>query len=352
MTDLSGPGAQRPAGSSAGGRRLHKAGWAGVAVAVLLLLPASSMAVSNGGTVGPSAHAWLHASTAGFGTWSNGRIDVAFPSHAPSLSVVSLADPRVATTLRVAGVAEVTSEGEFAAYAPFSSGSSSWLLNETNVSGTLLLRFNATAPVLSAQGSWEAGDDSTGSATVVGNASFEVDVFLNTSATPSNDSVRVAVNSSGWPWQDGTDALGLDLRLVAANQTRIASAYDPVHHQLDELANSTNAAVATLSWAPAATVAYSDGSSDESTVASYSNTTSDGANSTVRLLFASVSGGYSAISYDPWVALHPLAFHLPVLPAWALDLTGWVVLGGAAGATALLAVAALRRRPRRSDELD
>ncbi len=321
-----------------------------VALALLLLIVPVRVTAASSVSAPPAAHPWTQLPGTGFGIWTNGVVQLVFPARTPSMTISSVADPRVSTTLDIAGLAEVMPNGYFAAFAPFSAANTTWQFPWSTSGGTLDLAFTTTAEVVSAAGDWEAGDDGSPNGTL-GNATFRVDVFLNDSVPATTNSARISVNATGWPWVNSSDSLGLDLALVAAKGTRIAPSVGPTPYLLQELANTSNAPVASLSWAPAATVLYGDGSTDSTTVATYSSTSPDGANSTVHLLFGSVAGNYSSISYDPWIALNLGAF-LPVnLPAWALDLGGWVTLAAAAALVAVLAVASARRRRPTDDEL-
>jgi hypothetical protein len=61
------------------------------------------------------------------------------------------------------------------------------------------------------------------------------------------------------------------------------------------------------------------------------------------LLFGSVTGGYRSLSYDPWLALNPDAFHSG-LAAWLVTPEGLAALALGAGIVLALAVIAHRRR--------
>ncbi len=336
-----------------GARRTVRAKALSVAIAVTLLallLPAHAQAASA--AVAPaSASPWVHTSAVGgFGVWTNGVVLLVFPAHSPSLSISAVADARVGTTLNIAGLAEVMPNGYFAAFAPFEDNNTTWVLSSSTSGGTLDLTFTTTSPVVSAAGDWEAGDDGSPEG-ILGNATFRVNIYLNDSAPATTNSARISVNATGWPWVNNSDALGLDLAMFAAKDTRIASSVGPTNYLLQELANSTNTSVASLSWAPAATVLYGNGATSSSTVTTFSATSSTGTNSTVHLLFGSVAGNYSSLSYDPWIALNLGAFQVPPLPAWALDLGGWVTLGVAAGVLVVLAFATTRRRHATEDDL-
>lgn len=318
---------------------------AAVALAVLVL--ASSLSGPARGAAEattPATSGWVHQAGSGYGSWTNQVVTVTFPSLSPTLRISDNADPRISTTLRLAGLAEVSPQGNFSAFAGFAPYDTLWQLSSHLTNGTLLLAFTTVAPVSPATGVWESGDDSGEDAGSLGNATIQVDVFLNETAIATVNAARVAVNATTWPWQNSTDALGLDMTLLAAQETRIAAQRGPTPYLLQELANTTNVSVASLSWSPAAAVAYSNGTHLTSPVVSYSATTALGDNSTVRVLFGSVEGGYASVSYDPWVALNLSAFPATFVPAWALSYVGWIALGVGLAAVAVLAVQAARRR--------
>jgi hypothetical protein len=303
-----------------------------------LMVPAPALASQ-------SPTGWVHVPGPGFGAWTNGAVTVAFPLFQPNLHVFAVDDARIATTIRLSGIAEITPQGNFTAFASFAPASAPWAVTNRTIGNVLELVFTTVAPVAPAQGVWESGDDGGDFTGPVGNATVEVDVYLNATVSAPADSARVAVNVSTWPWNNTSDALGLDMAMVAGSSaTRIADRVGTEPYLLRELANGTNVSVATLSWAPSAQVQYGNGSSNPTDVATYTATAPAGVNSTVRLLFTNVTGGYDAISYDPWVALNLHAFPAAPLPPWALSYLDWGAVGAGAAALAVLGVLAARRR--------
>ncbi len=355
-----GTGRGRPPPRRAPMRRT--AGWFAVLLTAALLSTSLTVAATarTPSTALPGTHAWVHTAGPGFGVWNNGVLALDFPTLGPSPTVSAVTDARVSTSLRLMGVAEVSPQGNFTAFASFAPATTNWTLtywHMTNLSTgeTLILQFLTTTTVSQAQGVWESGDDGGDLNESLGNATFRVNISLNETYNGTGpaafNAARVAVRTSQWPWQNSSDALGLDMAMLAPHFTRIAPTVGPTPYLLQELANGTNATVAALTWAPAATVLYSNGSSSSSSVATYAATAPTGANSTVRVLFGAVDGGYSSVSYDPWIALNLGAFVLEHLPAWAIDLGGWIALVAAVVISAVLAVGAARRRRQGPDEL-
>ena len=338
MTDASPP--PRPRSSR------RSSAWA--LAAAVVLLGASGVALLPVPTAAATPSIWTHGSGPGFGSWTDGTVTVAFPASDPSLRIVSVDDSRVAASVRLSGLAEITPGGNFTSYVGFNSPNTTWSLVSRSLPGSEELVFSTVAPVVQAQGVWESGDDGGDDVTVVGYATLEVDVYLNTSAPAS--AARIAVAVGTWPWNNTSDALGLDMGLVAGPSTRIADMPGPGPYLLREVVNGTNVSVASLSWASGATVQYGNGSSNATGVAPYTSVAPSGGNSTVRLLFTNVSGGYEAFSYDPWIALHLGAFGRGPLAAWMLSALDAGAVGAGVAATVGFAWAALRRRRPSSDD--
>lgn len=335
--------------SLAGRSRSRRRGAAWALAATVVLLSASGITLLAGPARAAAFPAtWVHEPGPGFGSWSDGTVTVAFPAADPSLRIVSVDDSRVAASVRLSGLAEITPTGHFGAYASFASSNTTWSIVNRSVPGAEELVFSTVAPVVQAQGVWESGDDGGEDVTLVGNATLEVDVYLNTSAPAS--AARIAVAVGTWPWNNTSDALGLDMGLVAGPSTRIAEQPGPGPYLLREVVNGTNVSVASLSWASGATVHYTNGTSNSTGVRPYTAVAPSGGNSTVRLLFTNVPGGYDTFSYDPWIALYLGAFHRGPLPSWMLSAIDWGAVGAGAAVTVGLAWAAMRRRPPTADD--
>ncbi len=323
-------------------------------VATLLLAVGAGVGTVGARAAGPSATSpgpWTHVPGPGFGSWTNGVVSAAFPTLGPSLRFSSASDTRISTSLRLAGLAEISPGHNFTAFASFAPGQAAWFQTNATVNGTLELIFSAAVPVTFAQGAWESGDDGTGDSGPIGNASLQVDVFLNQSTGGAFNSTRVAVSVTYWPWVNATDSLGLDMALFAGPSTRVASTVGPGPNQLRVLANGTDTAIGGLSWASEAAVHYGNGTDLVSTVSVYSATAADGTNSTVKLLFDQVEGNYSTLSYDPWLSLDLGTFPSAPIPLWALDMMGWGVLAAGIAVIWTLAILALRRRRQPPDDL-
>lgn len=338
--------------------RASRAGWAALVGAGLGLLVVLSIVLP--GTLGgvtrsaPTSlpRTWTSARAYGIGTWENGVVRVELPTTGPTMTIRSIADPRVATTLALYGLAEVAPNGTFSVFASFANPNTGWNLSHTvAANGTLDLTLAGTVPELQVAGLWESEDEGGDAGDVVGNATVRVDIFLNGSAVPGATAARVAVQAANWTWEDLGDSLGLSMLLFAANETRIAAQIGPSPHLLQELTNVSGKVVASLSWSAAAKVVFGSGVQGSSSVASFSQTTPTGSNSTVRLLFGNVSGGYDSVEYDPWITLSLGAFLVGGLPAWSLGQAGWIVLGGAVGIVAVLALVAARRPRNQPTEL-
>lgn len=352
------PRAPLERGSTLRGARGSRTGWAGlvgVGLGLLVLLSAVLPGTLGGvtrSTPAPPPGEWTSARAYGIGTWENGVVRVELPTTGPTITIGSISDPRIAATLALYGLAEVAPNGTFSVFASFANPNTGWSLSHTVASNrTLDLTLTGTVPELQVAGLWESEDDGGDTGDVVGNATVRVDIYLNGSAAPSATAARVAVQATNWTWEDLGDSLGLSMVLIAANETRIAARIGPSPHLLQELANVSGNVVASLSWSAAAKVVFGSGAQGSSSVASFSQTTPTGSNSTVRLLFGNVSGGYDSVEYDPWITLDLGAFNVGALPAWSLGQAGWIVLGGAVGIVAVLALVAARRPRSQPTEL-
>ncbi len=329
------------------------AAWLGIGIGLLVVVstaaPGALSGVPHAGLplrAGP----WVPAATV-TGTWQNGVIRVDFPTSGPTMTISSIANPRVETTVGLHGLAEVAPNGSYTVYASFDNPNATWHVTpKVGAHGSVDLTFQGKIPEVQTAGVWESGDDGGDAGTVVGNASVRTDVYLNGSLSPSASAARISVQAN-WTWESPQDSLGLSMSLHAARHTRIASGIGPSGTLLQELANSTGKPVASLSWARAATVRFGTGINSSSSVASYATTVTNGSNSTVRLLFGNVSGGYDSVDYDPWIALNLGAFVVEPPAAWSIGVHGWIVLGAALATVSALAVVAARRHRSQPDEL-
>ncbi len=202
---------------------------------------------------------------------------------------------------------------------------------------------NASLPVLGANGAWESEGGLNETEDGFGSAHVSIIFFLNGSGSEDANSVRFTVNVTHWPWANLTDTLGLEMTSFAANSTALAPG--AFANQVIEVRNATTATVATLTWDPEAVVRYTGGIGNTSTVRSYPTLGYLGLNSTIRLDFGSVSGGYYELSYDPTVQLNLVAFRPTLsLPAWQWSEQSVVVLGATRSLVGLLALVAWRNR--------
>ncbi len=332
--------------------------WTTVTAAVLVafvlatpvLLPSGGVSASPTGPPGsgPRPGAVVGSSTPP--AWSNGLVQVQFPGPGPSFVLTSVANSQVSTMQLLKGIAEVGPGGNTSAIASFDQANATWSFSHSERSGVTVVKATSTLSVNTAQGAWETPDVSgIGESESLGNASVTVAVFLNNSGSPSPDTVRFTVAVSAWPWLDANnDSLGLEMGLAAVGPTSIVSG--PSANRVLEVANGTSQEVASLTWSTDANVTYTNGTHGSSTVATYQAIASDGSNSTVRLLFGSVGGGYTDLEYDPWVHLNLSVFPPARVPDWVFTPSTWIVLGSVVVVSLLLAAVAFRRRSKDSEQ--
>ena len=327
------------------------AGWAPtwIAVVAAVAVTASTLAanVPVGGFVGvgaPSNGVRLNPDLARPDpSWDNGVVRLAFTNPFPSFTVTSDSDGRIASAHALAAVAEVTPAGNVSAIAPFDGANLSWKFAQAVGPSTTEVWVNATVPVTGGTGEWESegglGENEDG----YGGAHVSIVFYLNASTAPSPDAVRFTVNVTHWPWLSSRDSLGLEVISTAVASTAFVP--PTTANQLVEQRVGSSTPVATLSWDAEAVVRYPGGVGNTSTVDSFSAVASGGHNSTLRLQFGQVSGGYQELSYDPTVQLNLAAFQpLGPLPAWQASPQSYLVLVGAGSFIAVLAVVAWRNR--------
>jgi hypothetical protein len=199
-----------------------------------------------------------------------------------------------------------------------------------------------TVPVTNYSGEWESGDDSPEPNGTNGNVSVAIAFDLNGTGSTNPWTITYSLNVSGWPWLNTSDALGVEVRsnLSTASGRWVLGG----GHSLTAESASTHARLASFTWGVLARAVYSGGGEEDSNVGSYHNFSTNGASSLVRLEFGAVSGGYSALSYDPWLGIVPVHLSVGSLAAWVLTPGSWAVLGAGGAGTILLAVWTRSRR--------
>jgi hypothetical protein len=186
---------------------------------------------------------------------------------------------------------------------------------------------------------------------VLGNISVVI-VFHFVIGFQGSDRVKFDISMSGWPWVNPADALGVEIGATAEQQTYFV--YSAPNDTIAQLWTSNETVASSLVFGGSA------------------NTTAGGANATVDvsnqvglypsgnapdIAFALLSfqgaGGYSALTYDPWIVfgLTPGSVPLSGSPAATGGATlSLIAVGGIASATVLLGLMAYRLRRGRVDE--
>lgn len=339
-------------GSSVQSMSVRGSGWTstGIAVAVVLSVVLST-AIGSGSDPGnrvskdtsPSAAARAATSGAGDPTWDNGVVQLTFQSLVPSFVVTSDNDSRVASTAALSDLAEVTPTGNVSAFARFQGPNSTWrFASVTSASGTVVWA-NGSIPVLPGSGPWSQDDGLSDNEDRLGNAHMDLSFFLRAPSGPSPNSVLFVVNMTHWPWVSSNDSLGVEMTSTSVGNTNLVPGTSP--NQLLELRNGTSTTVAALSWDPQATVEQNGGITATSTVGTFRTFASGGANSTIRLEFGAVPGGYSGLSYDPTIVLNLGAFG-NLLPAWQWSQVSLLVIALTSVLVLLLAAIARESRSR------
>ena len=318
--------------------------WWAVALAILGLIGAGVHSVPSGHVVPGATFGSLSDALApqtGGPSWSNGVVTVAFSSTAPSFSLAALADPTDRVNQTIAGVAEIDTTGAIVAFAAFESPNASWLLTDRSTPAGTDVALNGTVPVINFSGEWESGDTGSPSNESVGTVNVSFVFLLNASAAVDPWTVEYALNVSGWPWANTSDALGLDVRSSLPTSADRWVANGPSGLAAEH--GASHARFANYLWNPTAQI-FSGGGQQASPVGSYTNFSGGGSSSLVRLEFGSVVGGYPEVSYDPWLGLVPVAGPVAQLAALVLNPTSLAILGAGAIGTAVLAIWTRSRR--------
>ena len=278
-----------------------------------------------------------------FAAWSNGVVNLTFPADVPRFSLASAANGSVLSDQTLSGLAEISASGAIVAFASFLRNSTHWgFTARSDASGVVIFASSVVRPFASG-GEWESngsagvGDEAAGVALV--NLTF----YLNDTLNSSSVSYDLAV--SGWPWFQGNDTLGLEVRSNASATGGSWSANGS--NSIDAFRPGAMSPYARFSWASTATALYTGGGEADSSVGSYRNLTATHG-FLVRLQFSAVTGGYSTLNYDPMLTLlwvpHAGLPGTPPLPAWAFTPVSLVVLAAAGGGSLALAILGARRR--------
>ncbi len=305
-----------------------------VGVPLLALVVAATAGTASAGVLGGAGP--LHSSPALYPQYSNGVVVLSFPHGNPSFLLSSATDGRVAGSVDLKGIAEVNTSGGIVAFAPFNTTVGGWSFSEFPGPSVTQVQVAGLVPVVASSGAWQ--DDPPTDDGPLGNVSVQVTYSLNASSGPTPGTASFTLRLSGWPWQNASDHLGLALRMTAVGSTTLAA--DPAGDAVLERALLEGTTVARFHWAPNAT-AYSGSSSANSTVSTYRNVTAN--TSSVRLLFAAVSGGYDSLEYDPWLTLNLGAF-VKTTVAWLVTPEGLLAMAAGGVLVATLAGVAARKR--------
>jgi hypothetical protein len=294
---------------------------------------------SSSSATGPAFGESVSASSQ---SWNNGRIALSFAGPYPSFTVSSLSNSMASANQTLTGLAELNTTDFIVSFASFSAPGVVWSVSSSATAQVTEITLSGRVPVISSGGEWESGDDSGGGNTTIGAANVTIVFGLNASTSPNPWSVSYTLNVSGWPWIHASDSVGVEVR----SNVTAPSAYWAAGgaNQLTELSRTDQRALATFTWGALAQARYSGGTVEDSSVGTYSNLSAGGSSYLVRLEFGSVTGGYSSLSYDPWLAILPSSSSLGKLAAWVLSPTSLAIIAGGGAASLVLAVLARARR--------
>ncbi len=186
---------------------------------------------------------------------------------------------------------------------------------------------------------------------VLGNADVVIVLHFLIGSQASNR-VEFDVSISGWPWVDPADSLGLEVGATAEQQTYFA--YTAANDTIAQRWSSNGTVASSLVFGASANVTVGD---TNSTLAVTDQVGLYPSGTAPDIAFALLSfqgpGGYSALTYDPWVVFGPTP--TTVIPPGGPGASAGATLPllavvGIVLAAALLGLVAYRLRRRRVDE--
>jgi len=307
----------------------------------LTVLPTGTTAATS-----PSAPTVPGGVSSASPSWNNGRVTLSFVNDHPSFVVTSVSNRSAWVNQTLTGLAEVNVSDGILSFASFTAPGVVWNLSARSTSNATDVVLVAAVPVLASGGEWESGDDSGGGNRTIGMANVSITFGLNASNSVNPWSVSYSLNVRDWPWLHAADSVGVEVRATATSPSAYWAADGT--NRLTELTRASHRPLASFVWGATAKALYSGGSSEDSSVGSYSNLTAGGSSFLVRLEFGSVTGGYTSLSYDPWLAIIPTSGPLGKLAAWILTPTSLAIIAG--GGIAVLALAVLARARRSPPE--
>lgn len=273
--------------------------------------------------------------------WSNGALEVQFLSEEPIFYATSLSNSLINVSVAVTGLIEITPSGTIVAYAPFEEGAQPWIFSWTNGSGGVNVTLSRTAPVLAAEGNVAFGLPTEAGA-AIGSTAVTIGFHLAPEASATAWTVEFSLLSAHWGWVSANDTLGLIVGITSVGHADLAGR--SAGGGVDEIIHHTQTAVASVTWAPSASVTYPTQPPMAATVTSTFPSGPEGDSALALLQFGGVSGNYSQLSYDPTVVLYPTSYGASGAPFLSGTAGGLLGLVGGLGLVAILTVAAIRVR--------
>ncbi len=189
---------------------------------------------------------------------------------------------------------------------------------------------------------------------VLGNTTIDIVFHFENGSSNGTSRVKFDVAIYGWPWVNSNDQLGLAIQSSAfALPGGSHFVYTAANDTIAQLWDSSGSTITSLAFGPTANASLGDVTSllqvtdQVGLFPSGNEPTMAGA-----LLTFSGAGGYSGLTYDPWVEFGPHAA-IPISPVIGNGPTGFPVLPVLVGLGGVLAVGLLlgiyaqraRRRP-------
>lgn len=354
-------------------RRINAVAVLAVVVAVAVI---ATLATPDTGAATPRASSPLVTNCDG-GSWSTSHLMV-WGSGCEALFGVIYANNFSNTnwsqsynfSFMIPYVAEVNGSGGLVRLAdPMNPGAASTTV--TSVPGEVNVSLDEQVNVTSADGVWTPNDTLWGSGpqwtngtAVLGVTTLAVDFHLFNASPqgPANGSYRVKfdLNIAGWPWASRSDSLGIGLQALGAGGAHFA--YVASANTLAESWNANDAPFVNLTFGNVAGTTSASGATGTAQVGVDAGLFAGGTpdrQAVTLLTFQNTSGGYSQLSYDPWVAFSgPSSSPIqgvnnsgpPLGDARVVALAPYLALGGIVAVAAGGASVVRRRQLRRDGE--
>ncbi|HKS59645.1 MAG TPA: hypothetical protein VJS68_02580 [Thermoplasmata archaeon] len=280
---------------------------------------------------GTSGSGWAPRGWAPTSNWTNGVLDAGFATDRPAVTVSPSSTASYGMYAGVGAVIEVSPSNSPVASTDVLAAN--WVILNSTTGTVHTVTYGGWVPVVTSNG----GNSSVGVARLLVNFTSSTQ---SDASSASTNAVKFTLFVGSWPWVNPQDNLALVMPVwpedVSAEHLDLSSSGSDTMWCVE---NGSGTPVEFFNWSSTATAASTAGASSALMVTPMVSGGDE--SSVVEILFTGVSGGYSALSYDPTVGL---VLSQKVL---GLPLYDYALAGTAAAALAGTAGVALRQSRKR-----